>query len=137
MIPSNSAAQSQPPVLLRRRFACRASLRRTRISYLRHGGLYLTCDAHYPLRTRLCLVLGVTGEESELCLNATVAMTGPLPGVWTGRQGIAVAFDDDDAGRSVDALLNPGTISQKTRLSTITQPDHRRSTSIEQPPGSR
>src|SRR5690554_2512585 len=89
--------QIQPPALLRRRFGCRATLSRARISYLQHGGLYLPCELHYPLRTRVCLLLSVTGEESELCLSATVAMTGPLPGIWAGRQGIAVAFHDADA----------------------------------------
>lgn len=108
MIPSANAASASrnpPPVLLRRRFACRATLSRTRINYLRHGGLYLPCETHYPLRTRLCLLLGVAGDESELCLNVTVAMTGPLPGIWAGKHGMAVAFHDDDARRAVEALL--------------------------------
>lgn len=109
---------AQPPALLRRRFTCRSSLSRTRISYLQHGGLYLPCEVHYPLGSPVCLLLGVMGEESELCLNGTVAMTGPLPGIWAGRQGIGVAFRDDDAGRAIEALLN--NITDK-RIDTLRQ----------------
>lgn len=103
--PHEATARAAPPALLRLRFACRATLSRTRVSYLQHGGLYLPCEAQYPLRTRLCLLLDVAGLTPVLCLNATVAMSGPLPGVWAGRQGIAVAFDDNEARYAIDELL--------------------------------
>lgn len=95
----------QAPALLKRRFTCRRTLQAASIQYLRHGGLYLPCDFHYPLGSPLCVLLRVASGENELCLPGTVVLTGPLPGPWRGSSGVGLAFSDADSQTALMTLL--------------------------------
>lgn len=94
-----------PAALLRRRFTCRDTLQAAHIGYLPNGGLYIPCETAYPLKARVCLLLSVAGEQTELCLTGTVVLTGPLPGVWAGRCGVGLAFTDDGAAAALDKAM--------------------------------